>query len=44
MANRLDGNREKIDQAEPAGFNFRIVIAVGIVLAGIALAVFRHAG
>lgn len=44
MAKDRDPNRERLDQPESLSFNFHIVIAIGIVLAGIALAVFRHMG
>jgi hypothetical protein len=44
MANHLDGDRKQLNQSGPGGVGFRILIAVGVIIAGIALAVWRHAG
>jgi hypothetical protein len=44
MANHLDGDRKQLNQAGPGRVGYRILIALGIIVAGIALAVWRHAG
>lgn len=44
MANHLDGDRKQLNQGGPGRVGFRMLIAVAIILAGIALAVWRHAG
>lgn len=44
MANRLSGDRGKLDQDQRPRFGFRDLIALGIILAGVALAIWRQAG
>jgi hypothetical protein len=44
MAQNLDGDRQRLDQDGTKRVGFGIWIAIAIVLAGIALAIWRHAG
>lgn len=44
MANHLDGDRQRLDQDGTGRVGVRVLIAFVIILAGIALAVWRHAG
>ena len=44
MPKHLDGDRQQLNQDGSARVGFRIWIALAIVLAAIALAVWRHAG
>jgi hypothetical protein len=44
MAKHLDGDRKRLDQNGPARVGIRIWLAMAVVLAGIALAVWRHVG
>lgn len=44
MTKHLNGDRQRVNQDGSGRVGFRIWIALAIVLAGIALAVWRHAG
>ncbi len=44
MAKNLDGDRKQLGQDEPGRAGVRVMIALGLVLAAIALAVWRHFG
>jgi hypothetical protein len=44
MANHLDGDRKQLNQAGPGRVGFRFLMAACIVLAAIALAIWRHVG
>lgn len=44
MANNLGGDREDLDRDHKPRFGFRVLVALIIILAGVALAVWRHVG
>lgn len=44
MADHLSGDRRKLDKDQRPHSVFRVALALGIILAGVALAVWRHAG
>ena len=44
MAKHLDGDRKRLDQDGSGRFGFQIWIVLGVILAGIAFAVWRHVG
>jgi hypothetical protein len=44
MVDHLGGDRRKLDEDQRPRSGFRIVMALGIILAGVALAIWRHAG
>jgi hypothetical protein len=44
MADHLGGDRKKLDEDQRPRSVVRVVMALGIILAGVALAIWRHAG
>jgi hypothetical protein len=44
MAKNLEGDRGRLDQDGTGRFGFRLLIALVIILGGIAFAIWRHAG
>jgi hypothetical protein len=44
MAKNLEGDRRRLDQDGPGRFGYRLLMALVIVLGGIALGIWRHVG